>query len=102
MPIRNPSGAKPNGSVYDNYITPTAVIVAIEGEPLLLPWVGPDSARYLNLYGRLGVAYQLQYSTNVVAPAPWTPAWNYVQTNGVITVPADSLPPTVFYRIFRP
>lgn len=100
--VRNPSGAKPNGAAYDNYVTPASLIAVIEGEPLLLPWMGQNSARYLNLYGRLGVAYQLQYSANVKTPAPWTPAWNYVQTNGIITFGVDSLPPTVFYRIFRP
>jgi hypothetical protein len=100
LPIEQLTAAKPDGSVYTNYFTPTANIAVIGGEPFLWSSLAPDRSRNLTLYGFLGVSYQLQYSTNLGSPVAWTPAWNYVQTNVAITIPVDSVHPGIFYRLF--
>jgi hypothetical protein len=56
----------------------------------------------LTLFGRVGVSYELQYSTDLALPGAWNYAWSYVQTNGAITIGVDSLHPNTFYRIFQP
>lgn len=98
----NASAVKPDGSSYVNYLAPVARVVVIEGEPLLLASLSSNLSRELNLYGRLGRSYELQSATSLASPIVWTPQWDYVQTNGVITISVDSAPPMVFYRIYQP
>jgi hypothetical protein len=100
LPIQQVTAAKPDGSVYTNYFTPTANITVIGGEPFLWASQAPDLSRSLTLYGFLGVSYQLQSSTNLGSTAAWTPMWNYVQTNVAITIPVDSTHRGIFYRLF--
>ncbi len=102
LPIKQITGAKPDGSVYTNYFAPTANITVIGGEPFLWASLAPDLSRNLTLYGFLGVSYQLQSSTNTASPVAWTPMWNYVQTNVAITIPVDSVHRDIFYRLFTP
>jgi hypothetical protein len=102
LPIANPAAAKPDGTAYTNYITPTATIVVIEGEPMLSAAFSLQSGRELTLYGRLGHSYQLQSTANLAPPGPWTPEWDYVQTNNAITTGVPSVQPLIFYRIFAP
>jgi hypothetical protein len=102
LPIANPTAAKPDGTAYTNYITPTATIVVIEGEPLLSAAFSPQSGRELTLYGRLGHSYQLQSTANLAPSGPWTPEWDYVQTNNAITISVPAVQPVIFYRIFAP
>lgn len=98
----NASAAKPDGSAYVNYLAPVARVAVIEGEPLLLASISGNLSRELTLYGRLGRRYQLQSATSLATPIVWTPQWDYVQTNGTITISVDSAPPMLFYRIFQP
>jgi hypothetical protein len=102
LPFANVNATKPDASSYTNYITSTARIAVIEGQPLLWAYLSANSARELTLYGRLGVSYELQYSTNLALPGAWDLAWSYVQTNGAMTVSAESVHPNIFYRIFQP
>jgi MBG domain (YGX type) len=102
LPFTDVSATKPDGSSYTNYITSTARIAVIEGQPLLWASLSANSARELTLYGRLGVSYELQYSTNLAVPGAWDLALSYVQTNGAMTISADSGNPNIFYRIFQP
>jgi hypothetical protein len=102
LPVSNAVAAKPDGAPYVNYLAPLARIAVIEGEPLLVASLSTNLNRELTLYGRLGHSYQLQSSTSVTSPVVWTPRWDYVQTNGVITLGVDSANPLIFYRIFEP
>jgi hypothetical protein len=102
LPFANVSATKPDGSSYTNYITSTARIAVIEGQPLLWASLTADSARELTVYGRLGVSYELQHSTNLSLPNAWDLAWSYVQTNGAMTINVNSSNPNIFYRIFQP
>lgn len=98
----NASATKPDGSSYVNYLAPVARVAVIEGEPLLLASLSTNLSRELTLYGRLGRSYQLQSATSLASPIVWAPQWDYVQTNGTITINVDSAPPMLFYRIFQP
>jgi hypothetical protein len=102
LPFATVSAMKPDGSSYTNYITSSARIAVIEGQPLLWASLSSNSARELTLYGRLGVSYELQYSTSLALPNVWYLAWSYVQTNGAMTINVDSGNPNIFYRIFQP
>jgi hypothetical protein len=102
LPFESVNAVKPDGSAYTNYITPAARIAVIEGQPLLEASLASNAARDLTLYGRLGVSYELQSSTNLALPSQWNSVWSYVQTNGAMTVEVDSLNPNIFYRIFQP
>lgn len=102
LPIERASAVKPDGSAYVNYITPAASVALVEGQPLLRASIHPSSVRMLTLYGRFGASYQLQYSTNLALPDSWVSTWSYVQTNGLITFPADTSHPHIFYRIVEP
>jgi hypothetical protein len=102
LPFANVSAIKPDGSSYTNYITSTARIAVIEGQPLLWASLSANSARELTLYGRLGVSYELQHSINLSLPNAWDLGWSYVQTNGAVTINVDSSNPNIFYRIFQP
>jgi hypothetical protein len=102
LPVSNAVAAKPDGTSYLNYLAPLARIAVIEGQPLLEASLSTNLTRELTLYGRLGHSYQLQSSTSLVSPIVWTPQWDYVQTNGVITIGVSSANPRIFYRIFEP
>jgi len=102
LPFESVNAVKPDGSAYTNYITPAARIAVIEGQPLLEASLAANAARDLTLYGRLGVSYELQSSTNLALPSQWNSVWSYVQTNGAMTIEVDSLNPNIFYRIFQP
>ena len=58
--------------------------------------------RNLILFGKLGVDYQVQYSTQPTLPAAWYPLVNYTQTNGVMSLDVGSSDPMIFYRLFQP
>jgi hypothetical protein len=102
LPLSNANAAKPDGTHYVNYLTPVARVAVIEGEPLLLASLSTNLSRELTLYGRLGRNYELQSSTSLASPIVWKPQWDYVQTNGAITISVGSAPPMIFYRIFQP
>jgi hypothetical protein len=102
LPFANVNATKPDGSSYTNYLTSAARIAVIEGQPLLWASLTANSARELTLYGKLGVSYELQNSTNLALPSVWDLAWSYVQTNGAMTINVDSGNPNIFYRIFQP
>jgi hypothetical protein len=102
LPVSNAVAAKPDGTSYVNYLAPLARIAVIEGQPLLVASLSTNWNRELALYGRLGHSYQLQSSTSLASPTVWAPQWDYVQTNGVITIGVSSANPRIFYRIFEP
>jgi hypothetical protein len=102
LPFVDVSATKPDELLYTNYITPAARIAVIEGQPLLWASLLSNSSRQLTLFGRVGVSYELQHSTNLALPTVWNSALSYVQTNGVQTLEVDSVNPNIFYRIFQP
>lgn len=100
------SGLTISGAGSGNYAlaqpTAAANIMAPDPVPRLMAAVSTNLGRNLTAFGKLGVTYQLQYSTNLAQPLAWYPLLNYVQTNGVMTINVDSAAPIIFYRLFQP
>ena len=101
LPLTSVSANKPDGSSYVNYITHAAEVAVVQVEPLLSASVSAARGRNLTLFGKLGVNYQLQYSTNVALPGFWSPLLDYCQTQGVMTVNVSSGNPNIFYRLVQ-
>lgn len=101
IPVSDVSAQKPSGLSYANYFVQPATVATISDAPLLAAAMGADQNRVLNLYGWPGTNYQLQYSTNLAIPQGWTAVTNYVQTNGLFSIPAPITGPAVFYRILQ-
>ncbi len=101
LPVASVSAIKPDGSAYTNYITHPGRVVVVTDQPLLEAALSTNLSRSLIAYGKLGVTYQLQYTTNLALP-DWNPLLNYTQTNGVITIGVDSTDPNIFYRLYEP
>jgi len=102
LPIGSVIAAKPDASDYSNYIPHAGLVAVVRTESLLEAAVSTDQSRYLALFGRLGVRYQLQYSTNLAIQGNWRPLLDYLQTNIVMTIDMDSSNPTIFYRLLQP
>jgi hypothetical protein len=94
----NITAFKPSGAPYVNYIAQPGTVVVVENQPLLSGTVSTNQGRTLILYGKPGVTYQLQYSTNLTMPA-WQPLLDYVQTNGVVTIGLGASNAVIFYRL---
>jgi len=95
----NPTGGKPSGGNYHNYVVNPGEITVVQDTPLIRALVA-NGQRDLNLYGKLGTNYQVLFNTNLFNPS-WYPLLNYTQTNGVITLPIDAANPNIYYRILQ-
>ena len=95
------NAVKPGNVTYSNYITHPGNVTVIQDKPLLIAATDTNQNRNLTLLGRLGTNYQLQFSTNLLLNS-WSPAVNYTQTNGSITIGIDATNATIFYRLFQP
>jgi hypothetical protein len=102
LPITSIAANKPNGCSYTNYVVQNGTIAVVEDVPLLTATLSGGQTRTLELYGWLGTNYQVQYSTNLAIPDSWSPFYNYVQTNEVITVDVDPTIPGIYYRLAQP
>jgi hypothetical protein len=102
LPIISATATKPAGPPYTNYIVQPGTIAVINDGPLLEGTVSEGEGRGLNLYGWLGTNYQLQYTTNLAIPDSWLPVYNYVQSNGVLSMTVDSTEAAIFYRVKQP
>jgi hypothetical protein len=101
LPFASPLAAKPDGSVYENYILHPGSVAAVQNQALLLPGRSLTGGRELTLFGKLGISYELQYATNVSSPTAWYPKLTYTQTNGLMTLDLDSANPSIFYRLLE-
>jgi hypothetical protein len=91
------SAAKPSGAAYTNFVTYAGTVIMVQDIPVLTAAIGPGAQRSLTLYGLVGVNYQLQSTTNLLAA--WTPLLNYTQTNEVITINMATTNDCIFYRL---
>jgi hypothetical protein len=98
LPVRNISGAKPDGSLY-LYTMPNAGQVAIvNSRPLLAPATTTATTRTLTAFGNVGTTYQLQSSSNP-SSSVWTPVLTYTQTNTAQILSIDPANPFILYRL---
>jgi hypothetical protein len=94
----NINGLKPAGAPYVNSIAQPGLVAVVEDQPLLLGNVSSNQTRSLVLFGKPGTNYQLQFTTNLITP-DWQLLFNYMQTNGAVTVTLVSTNAVVFYRL---
>lgn len=101
MSALNVTALKPVGSSYYSPLGQNGEVVVVSDTPLLRSTVVPNNRRDLLLYGRVGLNYQVQYSTASLgsADANWTSLLSYPQTNLVQTLSVDPAPPVIFYRL---
>jgi hypothetical protein len=101
LPVSSISALKTNGLTYSNYITPTARVAVVQNQPLLLGTVSGSPGGTLQLFGKVGMNYQLQYRTNLDGASPWAPLLTYSQTNGVMSIQPGVTGPAVYYRLLQ-
>jgi len=94
-----------NGTRVAAGLTPSAMatdgrIFVLGSQPLLEQVTTTNGQRTLNLYGKIGVTYRLEYTTNLAAGGSWTLRGTAtLTTNYFRTVPVGNSPaPPVFYR----
>jgi hypothetical protein len=73
--ITNQGGGVPGATGFGGRV------VIIADQPLLEAGLGTNRQRLFTLYGHPNTDYEINYSTNLGVPSPWSPGW----TN---TVPA--------------
>jgi hypothetical protein len=100
LPVSQILANKPDSGVYSNYLTQAGTVVVVNREPLLQAGL-TNQDRFLLLFGRYQTNYQLQYTTNLLAPSSWQPLFNYTQTNSVINSPLGLTNPVIFYRLLE-
>ena len=100
LPVHILSATKPNANPYAYYAPVAGQVVVINDLPLLQAAASTSQNRSLTLFGRVGAAYQLEYTTNFASQS-WYPLWNYTQTNVTQTISVDASIPQIFYRILQ-
>jgi hypothetical protein len=99
LPSAGSSASTVDGLAYGNVTVQPGEVVIVGNQPMLRPQAsGSDTGRSLSLYAIPG-SYQLWYSTSLLDPVTWQPAFSYEQTNVVQTVTLDDTLPVVFYRL---
>ena len=101
LPIVNVAGFKPNAAAYGNVLTHAGSVAVVHEQPLLQASFSSTNARNLLLFGNLGANYQLQFTTNLLAPADWQTLLDYTQTNGVMDLSIPATNPTIFLRLHQ-
>ena len=102
LPVASVSAGKADGSVFANLSAEAGEAVVIGINSLMRSQFDTAHGRTLALYANPGIAYQLQYATNLAAPIAWQPLQNYQPTNLLQTVSLDSAQPVIFYRLMQP
>ena len=101
VPIRTTvlSATTPDGKPLVGLFPGLGEIVVVTDHPLLRALTRADSARMLNLYGRVGTTYRVLYATNSLSSPAWQPLTTYAQTNVVQSLAVGNSDPTIFYRL---
>ena len=93
------AGSKSNGAGFSNLLSGWAQVALVGDVPLVQAATPNGSARTLSLFGKVGSSYQLQYCTNILAPAAWYSLLTYSQTNVAQTLSVSSNSPVIYYRL---
>lgn len=101
LPITSLIANKANGTEFSNVGAQTGEVVIIGTNPLLRSQASPEQGRTLAVYAHPGSNYELQYCTDLAAPATWQPLQNFQATNLMQTVSLDSANPVIFYRLMQ-
>jgi len=101
LPISSLSALKTNGQFFSYYLANAGEVEVVQNQPLIMGTVSTNSSESLLLFGKVGVNYQLQYSTNLTDSNPWKPLLNYLQTNGVMTIQPNVTNPVIYYRLLQ-
>jgi hypothetical protein len=75
-------------------------VAVVQDTPLLSASIAANQ-RNLQIFGKLGTNYQVQFRTNLTVLSGWQPLLDYAQTNGVINLGVESTNPAIFYRLLQ-
>jgi hypothetical protein len=79
LPVVHLTGLKPTSGAYSNYIVQPGSVVVVADQPLLRSGI-TNQQPVLALFGKPGVEYQVQFSTDIMLPSAWEPLLDYTQT----------------------
>jgi hypothetical protein len=100
LPVRNLAAMKPAGTAYVNPVPGAGRLVVVGNAPLLEGLPQP-TGRSLELYGKVGASYQVQFATSLAKPILWQPLLTYAQTNVSQPLNLSATPPLIFYRLHQ-
>ena len=100
LPIVQIMGNKPGSMAYSNYITQAGSVTVVNREPLLHASF-TNQQHVLTLFGLTGTNYELQFTTNLVAPENWQSLFNYTQPAIMFNTNLNSTNPIIFYRLLE-
>lgn len=100
LPIVQIMGNKPGSMAYSNYITQAGSVTVVNREPLLHASF-TNQQQVLTLFGLTGTNYELQFTTNLVAPENWQSLFNYTQPTIMFNTNLNSSNPIIFYRLLE-
>jgi hypothetical protein len=99
LPVGSLAAVKPTALPYASS-SPTSGLVAIINKIAMIQATpAGSSTRSLNILGKVGNTYQLQYCTNLGPGAVWSPLFTYSQTNLSQSFNLDSGVARGFYRV---
>jgi hypothetical protein len=97
LPVAIASSLKPNGVTYSNNVSQAGEVALVADVPLMRALNA--GGQTLNLYGKVGTQYQLQYCTNIVPNGSWYPLTTYTHTNVLQQTSVSSPSSSIVYRL---
>ena len=95
LPVAISSSLKPNGLTYSNNVSQAGEVALVADVPLTRAL----NTGTLNLYGKVGTQYQLQYCTNFIPNGTWYPLMTYTHTNVLQQASVGSPSSPIVYRL---
>ena len=99
MTTRIVAGVRPNSTQLVGLFAGLGEVVVVKDQPLLKSLVATNSARTLNLYGKVGRSYQVLYTTNMTANTVWQPLTTYTHNSVAQSMSVNNSAPVIFYRL---
>jgi hypothetical protein len=99
LSLTNLTAVAPDGAPIARVVGQPARLVVIAENSLLEAGVQPSRQRFLNLYGKIGASYVIEYKTNLAMSAVWQPVAYLALSNSseVVLLPATPSE-SIFYQ----
>ncbi len=102
LTLSRPAGLGADGLPIEKPTAESGRVIIVGQQPVLDPLLAPDLTRALQLYGRPGASYGIQYSFNPANPAGWIDLIRLPMTNLFAIIPGlAGNGPQVFYRAYE-
>ena len=99
LPIASLAAVKPSSQPYATSFPTAGQVAIVNNLAMLQAKVASGPSRSLNVLGKVGNTYQLQYATNFGPGTIWAPLLTYSQTNISQNISVDPATPNAFYRV---